>query len=135
MPRAVLLLHTLPSGESHFDWLTASTGDADAALVAFRVGVRIDDAGVRAFDAEPLPDHRTIYLDFEGPLEPKEGRVRGDVVRLARAEAQVRTRDDRLVIIDADWFGSAAGPRRYEGRPRAGGLYRFIVTDRGASGR
>lgn len=135
MSRAALLLHTFLGGESHFDWLTASADEPDAPLVAFRVGMRVDDPLVLAFDAEPLPDHRAVYLEYEGPLEPKEGRERGSVVRLARGEGRVVTRGEDLIVIEIDWSPVGASRRRYEGRSRTGGLFRFIVTEPGASDR
>jgi len=129
---AVLLLHTLPSGRSHFDWLTARDPSGAAPLLAFRVGVRLDRTPLPAFDAERLPDHRPRYLDYEGPLEPKAGVDRGAVRRLARGSAVVERADDRAAVLLTDW---GAGPIRCEGAPatvtRPGGLWRFTVTRSG----
>lgn len=128
MPTAVLLLHTLPDGTSHFDWLTARLGKAGAPLIAFRVGVRIDDPGITAFDAVRLPDHRATYLDFQGPLEPRGGRDRGSVRRLARAEAEALEESADRLRVRLDW---GDGPRVVEGAPVREHLWRFSVTAAG----
>jgi hypothetical protein len=125
MTTAVLLLHTLPDGTSHFDWLTARSGEPETPLIAFRVGVRIDGATTAAFDAVPLADHRAIYLDFEGPLEPKDGRDRGAVRRLARAEAEALEESADRLRVRLDW---GDGPRVVEGAPVGKNLWRFSVT-------
>jgi len=123
---AVLLLHTLPSGASHFDWLTARAADPDAPLLAFRVGVRIDRlAPGAAFDAERLPDHRPLYLSHEGPLEPKNGADRGAVRRLAEAHALIERDDPGGLAVSTDW---GRGRLRAEGAPIATGLWRFTLS-------
>jgi hypothetical protein len=132
MPTAVLLLHTLPDGTSHFDWLTARSGDAASPLIAFRVGVRIDDPHTAAFDAKRLSDHRSIYLEFEGALEPVAGRDRGAVRRLAQAEAIGLEETPGRLRVRLDW---GAGPRVLEGAAVRGDLWRFGVTAKGPSGR
>jgi len=125
----VILLHTRPGGDSHFDWLTARDTSGDAPLLAFRVGVRLDRTPPPAFDAERLPDHRPLYLEFEGPLEPKHGADRGAVRRLARGAALIERADDRGAVVRVGW---GAGPIRCEGAPvadaGAGALWRFTVT-------
>lgn len=103
--RSVLLLHRAPDGGEHFDWLFerpslsravagacgtaggAKGGEADdqvgddgRCLRSFRVDVRVDelsaaDAGAM-FDARAMPDHRRVYLRFEGELSGGRGRVR-----------------------------------------------------------
>jgi len=137
MPRArpstppapcVVLLHTLPDASSHFDWLTARTNAPDAPLLSFRTALRPESPAIDAFSAEPLPDHRALYLDFQGPLDPKDGRDRGDVVRLARGTARIEHADDERVVIVARWANQQGGaPRRYEGTP-SGARWGFRVS-------
>ena len=134
----VILLHTRPGGDSHFDWLTARDTSGAAPLLAYRVGVRLDRTPPPAFDAERLPDHRPRYLGYEGRLDPKAGVDRGDVRRLARGVAAVERADERGAVVLVDW---GAGPLRCEGAPAAvsvlgaGSLWRFTVTREGASRR
>jgi hypothetical protein len=43
-------------------------------LVTFRVWERIDE--VVRFEAERLPDHRELYLEYEGPIPGGRGAVK-----------------------------------------------------------
>lgn len=86
-PRMVVLLHELPDGSSHFDWMIegpqripAPPSPEDRCLITFRTAVRPDEAAAGpaggTFEAERLADHRRAYLDFEGPLTDNRGHVR-----------------------------------------------------------
>lgn len=111
MGRTVLLLHRLPDGSSHFDWLIQK--GSSGPLIAFRVAERIDRPGVAAFRAQRIPDHRAEYLDYEGPVSGD----RGEVQRLAAGRAELHAAESRLTaVVD---FGS--GPRRWQGVPEVGG--------------
>ena len=94
----VLLQHTLPNGDRHFDWLIepvgAGPGSAlaqlaamnkpdDRCLLSFRVLDRLDHPKTTAFAADPLPLHRRLYLDFQGDIEGKGSvkRIAGGMVR------------------------------------------------------
>lgn len=74
MPACVLLLHELPDGSSHYDWLLSRAGGG--SLVTFRLFERLDLYPVPAFRAERLADHREAYLTYEGPIAGGRGRVR-----------------------------------------------------------
>lgn len=77
MPRSVLLRHDLPDGSWHFDWLIDAVGVGgpdDRNLIAFRLTER-PDGGHHAFDATRLPDHRRLYLNFEGELSENRGTI------------------------------------------------------------
>lgn len=77
MPADVVLLHhTLPDATSHYDWLTSPPGREGHGLVAFRLGHRLDDPGWDRQTALRLPDHRCLYLTFEGDLSGDRGHVR-----------------------------------------------------------
>jgi hypothetical protein len=71
----VLLKHTLPD-ESFHD---------ERTLVTFRVLTRVDLDMPDPVRAERLPDHRTIYLRFEGDI----GGGRGAVSRVAQGECSI----------------------------------------------
>ena len=88
MPRSVLLRHDLPDGTWHYDWLIEREdrlgGATDPTLMTFRVMVRPDEAG-GGFDAEHRPDHRRVYLEYEGSV----GGGRGNVTRVAEWKCDV----------------------------------------------
>ncbi|MBC7835489.1 MAG: hypothetical protein H7Y88_10385 [Phycisphaerales bacterium] len=106
MGRTVILLHSLPDGTSHFDWLIErEPGDSGAPAAAgrqadehgaltFRLMVRPDDPAATSFAGTRLPDHRTQYFDYEGSVAG-----RGEVRRVAAGEARIeRYSTDELVI-------------------------------------
>lgn len=80
--RTVLLVHTLPDGSAHIDWMVecplARAGAPSAAhrLATWRVVARIDRPPHRPFRAVRLPEHRDRYLVYEGPLAGGRGSVR-----------------------------------------------------------
>ncbi|MCC6678540.1 MAG: hypothetical protein IT436_15510 [Phycisphaerales bacterium] len=111
MGRTVLLLHRLPEGSSHYDWLTQV--DPGGPLLAFRVTDRIDLPEIGRFRAQRLPDHRPAYLDYEGPVSGN----RGTVERVAAGRAEVRV--SAAVVLVTLEFGH--GPRSFRGSPEAGG--------------
>lgn len=79
----VLLEHRAPAG-THWDFMVEIP--ERALLATWRLSRNpIEEAS--PIPAERLPDHRTIYLDFEGDL----GAGRGQVSRLDRGEAVVRS--------------------------------------------
>jgi hypothetical protein len=85
MPQFVLLEHDHP--ELHWDFMLES-GDV---LLTWRLD-RIPAEGCE-FDVIGLPDHRKVYLDYEGPVSGN----RGSVVRIDRGEFEfVESPDDSL---------------------------------------
>src|SRR5439155_2482683 len=88
MPRFVVLDHDHPF--PHWDFLL----EAGDVLRSWRL--LAEPVRGRAIAAEPLPDHRRLYLDYEGPLSGGRGRVvrwdAGDFEWEAVAEAEVRVR-------------------------------------------
>ncbi len=81
--RMVLLLHELPDGSSHFDWMIEREPEGKAGLITFRVSVRIDRMEQGRFEAVRLADHREAYLSLEGEVSGG----RGKVSRVATGEA------------------------------------------------
>lgn len=117
----MVLRHTLPDGSSHFDWLIDRPGAP--RVPTFRCDA--SPASAEAFDADRLPDHRRIYLEYEGPISGDRGRVdrvaSGRVLEAALDDAAPRVRCD---------FG--AGPVVLEGRAVPGGnRLRFARVERG----
>jgi len=110
--RCVILLHTLPDGASHFDWLSesiapagnqasggvAQASDDERSLIAFRASQSVAALQPgQSLLVDQLPNHRRLYLDFEGPISGDRGsvrRVNTGVVEHAAAEAGT----DRLRI-------------------------------------
>ncbi|MEM1185137.1 MAG: hypothetical protein AAGI53_09070 [Planctomycetota bacterium] len=86
--RAVLLVHTLPGGASHVDWMIEraaaipSAPSAEHTLCTYRVVVRVDAPPYVPFIAVPIAEHRRRYLTFEGRITGDGGTVR----RLARGQ-------------------------------------------------
>jgi hypothetical protein len=82
----VQLLHELPDGSRHVDWMIAQDPRGRDPLITFRVQQRLDDlpAGQR-IEAVRIADHRPAYLAYEGPVSGD----RGTVKRLARGTAAV----------------------------------------------
>ncbi|HTI50526.1 MAG TPA: DNA polymerase ligase N-terminal domain-containing protein [Planctomycetaceae bacterium] len=67
MPRFVILTHDYPV--LHWDFML----EKEAALRTWRLLQPADAPGEIA--AEPLPDHRLAYLDYEGPVSGNRGHV------------------------------------------------------------
>ncbi len=75
--RTVQLLHELPNGTSHVDWMIARDRAGREPLISFRLPTRIDELkpGQR-MAAERIADHRPAYLDYKGPVSGERGSVR-----------------------------------------------------------
>ncbi len=75
--RTVQLLHELPDGSSHVDWMIARDPAGQEPLISFRLQQRIDKLlpGQRV-SAERIADHRPAYLEYEGPTSDDGGSVR-----------------------------------------------------------
>ena len=69
MPRFVILTHDHP--HLHWDFML----EADGVLKTWRL--QDEPLPGRKFEtpAEPLPDHRIAYLDYEGPVSNNRGIV------------------------------------------------------------
>ncbi|MDX2116644.1 MAG: hypothetical protein SFY96_00500 [Planctomycetota bacterium] len=116
--RGVLLLHELPDGTSHIDWMFEERPGA-ASLRSFRIACRIDAADCpERFEATPTPNHRTAYLTYEGAVSGGRGTVR----RLASADAWVHAADDASIELTCDW---GLGPRRWRGQRAAADQWVF----------
>ena len=67
MPRFVVLIHDFP--QLHWDFML----EKEAVLRTWRLDRPPNDRG--PIVAQPLPDHRLTYLDYEGPISGKRGKV------------------------------------------------------------
>lgn len=83
MPRFVLLEHDHPV--LHWDFMLENA----EALLTWRLS-RIPAADGKPVSAEPLPDHRRLYLDYEGPVSGNRGTVR----RVDAGQFEWRSRED-----------------------------------------
>ena len=87
--RTAHLLHELPDGSSHVDWMIARDPAGHEPLISFRLQERIDELlpGQRV-SLERIADHRPAYLEYEGPISDELGSVRrltlGSVVSESR---------------------------------------------------
>jgi hypothetical protein len=107
--RCVLLLHQLPTGTWHYDWLL-DPGES-LPLIAFRTDVYIPDAA--SFDAVRIDPHRRLYLDYEGPISGNRGEVR----RVASGRCSVQLDALQRFTVDV-WFEDLAESAfRYDGQP------------------
>jgi len=73
MPRFVVLLHETPADYergTHFDLML----EKEEVLLTWALD-RLPTAG-SSVEAERLPDHRLMYLDYEGPVSGDRGNVR-----------------------------------------------------------
>ncbi len=69
MPRFVILEHDFP--EVHWDFLL----EEGTVLKSWRLP-RPPVHEAEQMDVMPLPDHRLVYLDYEGPVAGARGEVR-----------------------------------------------------------
>ncbi|MBS0188145.1 MAG: hypothetical protein JSS51_08750 [Planctomycetes bacterium] len=116
--RCVILLHTLPDGSAHLDWMIES----DRRLLTFRLPVNTEVGKPGRFEAVAIADHRLAYLDFEGPVSGG----RGDVKRLSRYILRQLDRTEELIRVELE---PEAGPGRgivWTGRRSNGDRWHFV---------
>ncbi len=72
----VLLCHELPDGSRHVDWMIARDPRGRGRLITFRLPGRVDNLpdGER-MNAQEIGLHRSVYLEYEGPVSRGRGRV------------------------------------------------------------
>ena len=100
----VLLLHELPGGTQHVDWMIAQDVHGRDPLITFRIEQRVDllTEG-RRVEARRIADHRPRYLSYEGPISGDRGMVR----RLAAGRVVRFERDPHTWRIDVVWRPAA----------------------------
>ena len=90
MPRYVILTHDDPF--LHWDFML----EQDRSLRTWRLSSTPDSEGT--ISAEPLPNHRSHYLDYEGPVS----HGRGEVHRWDFGEYAIIEENDRRLRIRLD---------------------------------
>lgn len=126
---AIVLLHTLPDGSSHFDWMIERPGIAEEhRLMTFRVDERVDhwESG-QLFHGEQLGDHRAHYLQHQGDIGGGRGVVErvvgGRCTRFECSEAGGELVFEVLWGFDGGVGGEDV--RRYSGVRDSGVVWRF----------
>ena len=79
----MLLVHTLPDGSSHLDWLierphTPTPSEPEPPkhrMLTFRCQTDPLVADSGTWVGLQLPDHRAHYIDYEGPVSGNRGHV------------------------------------------------------------
>ena len=97
----VLLLHALPDGSNHIDWMMARDAKNERPLVSFRLSERLDrlEAG-QSLPAQRIQDHRPAYLAYEGEVSGG----RGNVKRLSGGTIiQQRESPDAKLHLEVSW--------------------------------
>jgi len=115
--RWALLRHDLPDGQGHWDWLIQRTPAHDSPLLTFRLAHPFDPFGRTVFEALRIPDHRAMYLEYEGPLTENRGSVR----RVAAGRAVIELTPDRFRIT----FEARSGSAHFEAVRAKGDRWRF----------
>jgi len=133
--RWVLLLHELPDGSRHRDWMIerpgAGSGDGVQGLITFRVEAGEDGnafPGSEPFEGERLADHRAAYLEYEGEVSGGRGRVR----RVASGRCRLVRDEPNLLEVE---LATPQGARTVvgtrlphpEGKGERGSIWRFAA--------
>lgn len=110
-PPTVLLLHELPDGTSHVDWMIAPDSEGREPLITFRLDHRVDEMtdGQRLL-ARRIGDHRPAYLTYEGAVSGGRGTVR----RLARGVVVSWRRAGDRWRMEVEWADPQGRSRRQE---------------------
>lgn len=121
--KAVILLHTLPDGSSHYDWFIEMPSRYDEyRLLSFRSAVRPDHTNPDiVFHVEHLPNHRIHYLTHEGDI----GAGRGEVLRVSQGECtrfQMSPDSDCIELV-IEW--ELGGESVYRGTQKTQDLWAF----------
>jgi len=100
MRQSVILIHTLPNGQSHFDWLIDQPElQKEHRLLSFRCHFRPDEQSQQMQEVEQMPDHRFVYLSYEGPVSNN----RGSVARVAFGSVVEFAKTDRSISVLIQW--------------------------------
>ena len=104
--RFVVLHHQLPadSGRStHWDLLLQQTPEFGSGLLTFEVSVPPNEWGISTF-VKKLPNHRPLYLHYEGHLSNN----RGIVTRILAGTIQWQVLTEELLILTVQSDASSA---------------------------
>ena len=84
-----VVLHHQQGQAAHYDLMVLRQD----ALATWKFNAPPQSAGPASLDCEKLPDHRTAYLDYEGPISDD----RGEVQRCDQGDCHVLHWDDFCV--------------------------------------
>ena len=101
----VQLLHKMPDGSSHIDWMIAQDcGDKKGELLTFRLKSRLDKLQIgQSILAEHIANHRWAYLEYEGPISGN----RGVVSRVAEGVITSQKRDKSNWRVEICWLNES----------------------------
>jgi hypothetical protein len=100
-----LLRHTRDADDVHFDWLIAQDEAACEPLITLQVPRAVHEMTANeTVVARRIPDHRTAYLTYEGPVSGD----RGQVSRVARGEATLDAPPASASTIAVNWSTTTA---------------------------
>lgn len=72
----IILKHDTPDGCHHFDWMFAQNEPPVSDLITYRLDILPKSACVGSqLNIKRLADHRTKYLQYEGPISNNRGNV------------------------------------------------------------
>ncbi len=108
--RFVVLHHQMPADSgrtSHCDLLLEQPPEFGIGLLTFEVSVPPKEWGISTF-VKKLPNHRPLYLHYEGHLSDN----RGIVTRIVAGtiQWQVLAEDLLILTVQSDAFPSAVSP-------------------------
>ena len=97
----VQLLHKMPDGSSHIDWMIAQdSADEQGELMTFRLGRRLDKLQIgQSILVERIANHGWAYLEYEGPISGN----RGVVSRVAEGVITSEKRDESSWRVEICW--------------------------------
>ncbi len=104
--RFVVLHHQLPADSgrsSHWDLLLQQTPEFGSGLLTFEVSVPPNEWGISTF-VKKLPNHRPLYLHYEGHLSDN----RGSVTRILSGTIQWQVLTAELLILTVQSDESSA---------------------------
>jgi hypothetical protein len=141
--RAVLLAHT-PTGEAeHLDLLlappldpsepAARPGDDERVCATWRLpaGAPLGEAG-RSIEAERLPDHRALYLTYEGAMSGGRGTVRRVATGRCAAGGELESGSGLHLVLELSGIRSLIHATRTGGAgtpPLGGWRFRVIAAE------
>jgi len=101
----VQLLHKMPDGSSHIDWMIAQdSADEQGELMTFRLGSRLDKVQTgQSIIAEHIKNHGWAYLEYEGPISGN----RGVVSRVAEGVIVSQKRDESSWRVEICWLNES----------------------------
>jgi hypothetical protein len=102
--RTVQLRHDLPDGSCHIDWMIARDPAGSLPLSAWRLARCLHD--VKPGESAPLerlPDHRPLYLDYEGPVSGNRGSVRREAAGTVRRNTNKIFSPEETGEIEVHW--------------------------------